>query len=112
MRALYGGTRDVASEDEALAAFGLKREGPAPEDAVFDVWPENWPAVQVFAAVGTQWTVGMAGSTGLRYEALPFVFEMQGVQRDEWPELFDLIRLCEAEALKLFAERRDGARAG
>ncbi|MEY2654570.1 MAG: hypothetical protein RLZZ524_1598 [Pseudomonadota bacterium] len=102
----------MASEDEALAAFGLKRDGPEPEDAAFDVWPENWRAVQVFASLGTQWTVGMAGSTGLRYEALPFVFEMQGVDRAQWPELFDQIRVCEVEALKLFAERRDGARAG
>lgn len=109
---MYGGTRDVQSEDEALAAFGLKRDGPPPDDGAVDVWPNNWPAVQVFAACGTQWTVGMAGSTGLRYEALPFIFEMQGVQRAQWPELFGLVRLCEAEALKFFAERRDGARAG
>lgn len=100
----------MASEDEALAAFGLKRDGPEPEDAAFEVWPENWPAVQVFVALGTQWTVGMAGSTGLRYEVLPFVLEMQGVARDEWPELFAQIRLCESEALKLFAERRDGTK--
>jgi hypothetical protein len=98
----------VRSEDAALAAFGLKRDGPVPDDAVVDVWPENWQAVQVFAACGTQWTVGMAGSTGLRYEALPFVFEMSGVDRAQWPELFDQIRACEAEALKLFAERRNG----
>jgi hypothetical protein len=102
----------VASEDAALAAFGLQRDGPEPEDAAFDVWPENWRAAQVFAALGTQWTVGIAGATGLRYEALSFVFEMQGVVRDEWPGLFDQVRLCESEALKLFAERRDGARAG
>jgi len=38
------------------------------------------------------------------------VLEMQGVARDEWPELFAQIRLCESEALKLFAERRDGTK--
>jgi hypothetical protein len=107
VRALYGGTRDVASEDAALAAFGLKRDG-TPEDADFEVWPDNWQAFTVFAAVATQWTVGMNGPTGLRYESLPFVLELHGIERADWPEVFGQLRVCESEALKYFAERRNG----
>jgi hypothetical protein len=106
VRALYGGTRDVQSEDEALAAFGLKRDGPEPEDAFYEVWPENWQAVVLFSAITTQWNVGMNGPVGLRYESLPFVLELHGVAREEWPEVFVQIRACESEALKIFAEKR------
>jgi hypothetical protein len=104
---LYGGTRDVASEDAALAAFGLARE-EVPEDADFEVWPENWRAFSVFAALSTQWTVGMNGPTGLRYEALPFALDLFEIERAAWPEVFGQIRVCEGEALRYFAERRNG----
>lgn len=97
----------MESEDEALAAFGLKRDGPV-EDKDFEVWPDNWQAVIVFSALTTQWFVGMNGPTGLRYEALPFVFEAHGVVKEEWPGLFVQIRACESEALRYFAEKRSG----
>lgn len=105
VRALYRGTRDVASEDEALAAFGLKRD-ESPDDAVCWVWPENWDAVQVFASMVTQWNVGFAGPVGLRYEVVPLMLRVQGVERSRWPDVFAQVRLCEGEALRFFAERR------
>lgn len=98
----------MAAEDEALAAFGLKREGPLPEDAAFRVWPENWEAVRMFIVLATQWSVGMNGPTGLRYESLPMVLRMRQVPRAEWSGLFDQVRVMEAEALKYFAEQRGG----
>lgn len=97
----------MRSEDEALAAFGLEREAE-PADAHYDVWPENWPAVQVFAGLMTQWNVSMAGPTGLRYEAIPVVLRMRGVPRGEWSEVFYGLQVMEAEALKHFAEKRNG----
>lgn len=97
----------MRSEDDALAAFGLQREDE-PEDAHFDVWPENWPAVQVFAGMTTQWNVGMAGPTGLRYESIPVVLRMRGVPRSEWADVFNGLQVMEAEALRFFAERRHG----
>lgn len=95
------------AEDDALRAFGLERD-EEPEDAHFDVWPENWPAVQVFAALMTQWHMSMAGPSGLRYESIPVVLRMRGVPRSEWQNVFQGLQVMEAEALKHFAERRNG----
>jgi hypothetical protein len=76
------------------------------EPEVLDVWPEHWQAVHVFAAMGTQWNVGMAGPIGLRYEALPLVMKMRRVPREDRPQVFDCLRVMEGEALRVFAERR------
>lgn len=98
----------MATEDEALAAFGLVREGPEPDDATFRVWPENWQALVIFSALATQWAVGMGGPTGLRYESIPVVLRMRQVPRADWPRLFEQVRVMESESLKYFAERRSG----
>jgi len=59
-----------------------------------------WPAVEVFSAMGTQWRMGPGGPIGLDYGALPAVLRMMGAKRDEWPDLFDDLRVIEREALK------------
>jgi len=106
-RALIGGTRDVRTEDAALAAFGLQRDAP-PDDEHIDVWPEHWQAVETFGALMTQWSMGMHGPTGLRYESVPVVMRIRGVPRAEWAEVFEGIRVMEAEALRYFADKRNG----
>jgi hypothetical protein len=100
--------RDAATEDEALAAFGVKREGPPPADAVFRVWPEHWEAFRLFVAMSTQWNVGMNGPTGLRYESIPTVLRLRAIPRADWLLIFEQMRTMESEALKYFAERRNG----
>lgn len=97
----------MAAEDQALAAFGLVRDEAPPDDAC-PVWPENWAAALAFAAMVTQWNVGMNGPVGLRYEVLPLVLRLRGVPRAQWAEVFDGLRIMEAEALAIFAERRRG----
>lgn len=77
------------------------------EEETFAVWPENWPAVETFCALTTQWRyAGSAGSrVGLDYAAIPPVAAMLGheVGRD----LFDRLRLMESTALEEFARKRD-----
>lgn len=50
--------------------------------------------------MGTQWRVGASGPVGLDYGALPFVLRMMGVRRDEWPRVWDSLRVCELAALE------------
>lgn len=88
-----------------MAALG--HGGPAPrtrEDLA--IWPENWPAVRVFGAMGTQWRrAGLAGvETGLDYGALLTVCGALRVALDE--DLLSRLRVMEAEALSALAERR------
>ena len=57
-------------------------------------------AVEVFAALGTQWRVGGMGSViGLDYAAIPPVLRMLRVKPAAWPELFGDLRVMERAAL-------------
>lgn len=81
-----------------LAPLGL-----TPDDYEFDdveVWPENMPAVRLFRKLATQWVRGFSGTTGLRYEALPFLFDLHGIAPDERREVFDALRVMEIAALR------------
>lgn len=84
--------------DEELASFGFTAADFDAENSV-EIWPDNYTAVMAFVALGTQWRDGMNGATGLDYSAIPFVLRMRGVPRDEWPEVFEQIRIMEHEAL-------------
>jgi hypothetical protein len=64
-----------------------------------DCWPEHQVAVGVFSRLTTQWRVGFSGAVGLDYVALPTVFQLLGVSRTDWPQLFEDIRVMERGAL-------------
>ena len=71
-------------------------------DASVAVWPENWQAVQVFCAMGTQWRVsaGMSGLIymGLEYTALPVVEARLAIPRADRADLFSRLRVMESSA--------------
>lgn len=48
----------------------------------------------------SQWNVGMGGLIGFRYEALPLVFEMHGIQRERRREIFEGLRVMERAAVQ------------
>lgn len=90
---------------EDLEAFGLLLEEPLEPDGT-DVWPDNWLAVQAFAALSTQWRLGPGGQlVGLDYGAIPPTLELLGIERAEWPDVFAGLRVMEAEAIKEVAKR-------
>jgi hypothetical protein len=64
-----------------------------------EVWPENWPAVQMFCSIGTQWRVGAGGPVGLDYNVLHRELDDLGLHGAERAEMKDDIRVLEAEAL-------------
>ncbi len=63
------------------------------------MWPENWQAFNLFARLSSQWFVGMAGATGLRYEAMYPLLDRAASSPQEWDELFEDIRSMEQAAL-------------
>lgn len=73
-------------------------------DGAFDVWPDVMAAVEVFAAMCTQWRTGQAGAIGLDYTALPIV--LRGMGRRMTPELFNDLQTMEGEALRVLTEKR------
>ena len=71
------------------------------------IWPDNWNSFTVFEAMGTQWRTGGCGATGLDYCALPEVMRLCGIKKKHQPNVFYDIRVMEAEALKVMADRVD-----
>ena len=69
------------------------------EQVIIDVWPDVWPAFDVFQAASTQWRMGMSGATGLDYNCLPWLMRTHGID-DEATALHD-IRIMERTALTL-----------
>lgn len=79
--------------------FGLPRDFlKAARDPTFEVWSENWQALEVFTACHTQWRVSPMGSlNGLDYTALESVMRLTGVE--DVPVTFHKVRLIEQGAL-------------
>lgn len=105
-----GGGDDTEELDQALAAFGLQREGPPPRaaDAEFHLWPEHLDALRLWIGVQTQWRHGFDGPTGLDYagvRASPAFRRLATIDRDR---VFD--ELCVMERAALDALRADRAR--
>ena len=87
------------ASDEAAAWIGVD-ERPVQ----FEVWEENWPALQVFLAMCTQWiwTGGMEPlRVGLNLCALPVVYEGLEVPAEQRPEVFKGLKVMEAAALEV-----------
>lgn len=67
-----------------------------------ELWPDHVQVVHIFSITRTQWRyAGMAGSpVGLIYSELPFVLEMDGIDRKDWPQLFADLQVMERAALE------------
>lgn len=66
------------------------------------MWSENWPILEVFLAMSTQWiwTGGMEPNrTGLNLCALPVVYEGLEIPAEKRPEVFQGLKVMEAAAL-------------
>lgn len=63
------------------------------------MWPENFPAINTFSRVSTQWRVGTGGAIGLDYAALYPLLDRLGLSDAEWLQALDDIRVMESAAL-------------
>lgn len=82
--------------------------GLLPSDVFYevDVWPEHQTALELFAAMMTQWRTGFNGPTGLDYSAVPVVMEMHGVPDCDRRQRFEEIRTMERAALEAMRDAR------
>jgi hypothetical protein len=46
----------------------------------FEVWEENWPALEMFLRCQTQWRVGVNGVLGLDYGPVAWLFSLYSVE--------------------------------
>ena len=77
------------------------------------VWDENWDSVSMFLRMQTQWTVSMAGYTGLRYEVLVCsggLFDLYDVE--DRRTMLDDIQVMEIAALNELHKDQGDKRGG
>ena len=68
----------MVDETQADAAvFGLALPEQPSED--FEVWEENWPVVEMFLRMQTQWRTTMNGVIGLDYGAVAWILRLYEV---------------------------------
>lgn len=64
-----------------------------------EVWPDNWPTVELFMRLRTQWRASFGGFTGLDYAAVYPLIDRLNLSPDEWIETLDDLRAMESAAL-------------
>ena len=72
---------------------------PQPAAEEFGVWPENWPTVETFLRVQTQWRTSMGGVTGLDYAAVAWVLKLYEVEDQR--SLLENLQVMEAAAMRI-----------
>ena len=78
-------------------AFGLVL--PEAKEQHFEVWEENWPAVEMFLRCQTQWRTTMSGVCGLDYTAVQWLFRLYEVK--DPPAVLEDLQIMEAAAMKI-----------
>ncbi|MFV3126124.1 DUF1799 domain-containing protein [Niveispirillum sp. KHB5.9] len=87
--------------------MGIVMQGAFREEPPCLVWPENWRAVQLFLAMGTQWNwvaiSGFGGGSvfrvGLKLEVLPVVAGAHDIRITA--DLLAALSILEAEYIEL-----------
>lgn len=70
---------------------------------------ENWPIVELFLALQTQWRLDYGRATGLDYQAVETVMRLHSIKRAHRAERFTGIRIMELAALKEWSGLRKEA---
>ncbi|MFT0533925.1 DUF1799 domain-containing protein [Castellaniella hirudinis] len=84
-------------DESALAAFGFTADDFKGEDV--EVWPENWPALDLCARNRTQVIAGPGGLIGLNYIWFQSCLDRQGLDAEEVERIMSGIRVIEAVLL-------------
>ena len=93
--------------DYALAAMGMVAEGtPELDEDEYWLWPENEEVLGIWLAIQTQWSVGMAGATGLHYPGVETCMRMRGLKKKAQRDTFLLIQMMERACLEEWARQR------
>lgn len=85
----------------------IPEENQQVEPDEFEVYPENWQALELFRQCASQWrTAGMGTVTGLDYTSVKAVLDIHHPNTNHI-ELFEQIRLLEQGALTAMHEQRE-----
>jgi len=80
--------------------LGLTLEDYAEQNSC-EVWPDNWPALMFFQALGYgSWNMGPNGPVGLRPESFREVRRALRVPAADWPEIHEALLIMQDAALE------------
>ena len=91
----------LGAPDEAIKELRAKQGAEH-----FEVWEENWQAVEMFLRLQTQWRVGFSGLLGLDYLAAKWLFDVYSVE--DHKEMLDALMTMERAALSALSEDQNG----
>jgi hypothetical protein len=91
----------VDETDADAAALGIVMPEHPPE--VFEVFEENWPVVEMFLRVQTQWRTTMSGVLGLDYGAVAWLLRLYEVEDPR--ALLEDLQIMEAAAMMVINSR-------
>lgn len=91
---------------EALAAVGLVAESAPPLYEEFHLWPEHWPAFQLFNRLQTQWTYGPMGPVGLNWPSVRSSPAFYELGRDNGEQVLSEVEVMERAYLSALWERQ------
>ncbi|MGL4831387.1 MAG: DUF1799 domain-containing protein [Propionibacteriaceae bacterium] len=70
----------------------------------YEVWPEAWPAVDLFLKVQTQWRGGASGIIGLDYTAVRWLMELYAL--DDQRTMLEDLQVIEARVIETVNSRK------
>jgi hypothetical protein len=97
-----GGDDGDKDLEKAAQAFNIVADEPA-KSPHFEVWEENWEAVEMFLRLQTQWRIGMSGRTGLDYVAARWLFSLYQIEKPS--EMLEDLQVMESAVLEAQAAR-------
>ena len=95
---LFNGPSDMSLYMSDAEKFGLALPAPT-KQADFEVWPANWPALQMFARLQTQWRTTMSGVSGLDYTAVLAMLRLYEVEEPQ--AMLEDLQVMEVQAIKI-----------
>lgn len=103
--------REKGAPEHVLDEYRQARIGQEPDDC--EVWPENWPALEIFLMCRTQWRIisGIGGASyqGLDYTALNSVIDRK-VKPKKRERMFDDVLIIESGALPELNRKENGSK--
>lgn len=74
-----------------------EKDFPPPE---VDLWPDNWPPLEFFQRICTQWRQGPGGPASLDYNVAFHELDRAGLAPDAYDEMMAALRVIESTALE------------
>ncbi len=70
-----------------------------------ELFEENEPVFDLFCYMATQWNIGMAGATGLKYEVAHGYLDRRKLDFEEYEYRMEGLRIMEQTALRVMREQ-------